>query len=233
MSFNSGSGAPTTIISAYSTNATIQSNVTGAINTWAFDNTGNLTLPGNTFSVNYANGTQVSLGGSYSNADVSAYLASGDNGADIITTANVSASTLTTVGAAGTGNIVGVNYITANYLIGDGSMITNLPTNAPVIETVTSGATITPAALDTQYNVTALAESATFAAPSGTPLDGQKLTIRILDNGTAQTLAWNAIYQVIGTTLPTTTVANKYTYVGCIYNSQSSKWDVVSVAQQA
>jgi hypothetical protein len=31
--------------------------------TWIFDSTGNLTLPGNTFDVNYANGTQVSIGG--------------------------------------------------------------------------------------------------------------------------------------------------------------------------
>lgn len=30
---------------------------------WAFDITGNLTLPGNTFAVNYANGTPVSIGG--------------------------------------------------------------------------------------------------------------------------------------------------------------------------
>lgn len=37
--------------------------VTGNRQTWTFDNTGNMILPGNTFSVNYANGTQVSLGG--------------------------------------------------------------------------------------------------------------------------------------------------------------------------
>jgi len=30
--------------------------------TWRFDNAGNLTLPTNTFAVNYANGTQVPLG---------------------------------------------------------------------------------------------------------------------------------------------------------------------------
>ena len=58
-----GAGAATSIISAYATNALIQTNATGSINTWAFDSTGNLTLPGNTFAVNYANGTQVSLGG--------------------------------------------------------------------------------------------------------------------------------------------------------------------------
>ena len=30
---------------------------------WSFDNSGNLTLPGNTFAVNYANGTQVNISG--------------------------------------------------------------------------------------------------------------------------------------------------------------------------
>jgi len=38
-------------------------NVTAGVNTWVFDNTGNLTLPANTFNINYANGTQVSLVG--------------------------------------------------------------------------------------------------------------------------------------------------------------------------
>ena len=36
---------------------------TGNTKSWTFDNGGNLTLPGNTFAVNYANGTQVQLGG--------------------------------------------------------------------------------------------------------------------------------------------------------------------------
>ncbi len=35
-------------------------------NNWVFDNSGNLTLPNNTFSINYANGTQVPLGGATS-----------------------------------------------------------------------------------------------------------------------------------------------------------------------
>jgi hypothetical protein len=34
---------------------------------WVFDNAGNLTLPGNTFAVNYANGTQVNIGGGSAN----------------------------------------------------------------------------------------------------------------------------------------------------------------------
>ena len=105
--------------------------------------------------------------------------------------------------------------------------------SVPAIGTVTSASTITPTADTTpQYNVTALATAALFAAPSGTPTDGQSLLLRIIDNGSPRALTWNAIYAAIGVTLPVTTVASKYLYVGCIYNAESSKWDVVAVGQQ-
>ena len=104
----------------------------------------------------------------------------------------------------------------------------------PRVNTVASGATITPTAdLSDLYTVTALAAAATIAAPSGTPTNGQRLLLRIKDNGTARALTWNAIYRVIGVTLPTTTVANKTIYVGCIYNSADSFWDVVAETEQA
>jgi hypothetical protein len=106
----------------------------------------------------------------------------------------------------------------------------------PRVTNLLSSATITPPA-DTadQYNVTALAVPATIAIPSGTPVAGQKLTLRIKDDGTARALTWTTSaggYRVIGTALPTTTVASKVVYVGCIYNATESFWDVVSVAQQ-
>lgn len=112
-------------------------------------------------------------------------------------------------------------------------------TPAPILRSTATAsvATITPTS-DTvdQYSVTALAIASTIAAPTGTPIDGQRLTIRIKDNGTAQTLTWTTTsggYRVIGTTLPVTTVAGKTVYIGCIYNSNAVFWDVVSVAQQA
>ena len=40
-------------------------------NTWTFDPSGNLTLPANTFAVNYANGTQVSMGGGGNSSQIS------------------------------------------------------------------------------------------------------------------------------------------------------------------
>jgi hypothetical protein len=123
-----------------------------------------------------------------------------------------------------------------------GRATTDTLTNKRITPRVTSitgaaGGTITPTG-DTadQYNITALGASATFAIPSGTPTDGQKLSIRIEDNGTGRALTWTTSaggYRVIGTTLPTTTTASKTIYVGCIYNSADSFWDVVAVATQA
>lgn len=103
----------------------------------------------------------------------------------------------------------------------------------PKVASTTSSATPTPTGDTAEvYSVTALAVGATFAAPTGTPADGQRLLIRIKDNGSPQTLAWNAAYRAIGTVLPTTTVATKQMYVGCRYNAAASKWDVLAVASE-
>lgn len=102
------------------------------------------------------------------------------------------------------------------------------------VGTTASSSTPTPDAdAHDQYNVTALAAGATFGAPTGTPTDGQKLLIRYKDNGTARTLAFNAIYRAIGVTLPTTTVISKTGYIQCVYNSADTKWDVLAVGVEA
>ena len=102
---------------------------------------------------------------------------------------------------------------------------------------LTTSASITPSSADSdQYNITGLSEPATINPPSGTPINGQRLTIRIKDDGTARALTWvttSGGYRVIGTTLPNNTIATKTTYVGCIYNSTDLFWDVIAVATQA
>ena len=131
-----------------------------------------------------------------------------------------------------TGNLNTAGNITGNYIIGDGSQLTNLPAGLPIVNSITSASTITPVGASSQYEVTALAVGATIAAPSGSPVDAQQLVLRIADNGSSQSLTWDPIYRVVGTTLPTTTVAGKDLYVGCIYNTQRTTWDVVAVSQQ-
>jgi len=105
--------------------------------------------------------------------------------------------------------------------------------NAVVVtpSSTTSGSTITPTLTSTMYIVSALATGATIAAPTGTPSDGQSLIIRIRDNGTSQTLSWNAIYNVIQVTLPTATTISNTHYIGCKYNAATTKWDVLSVGK--
>lgn len=102
------------------------------------------------------------------------------------------------------------------------------------VGTTASSSSLTIAGDDVDmYTVTALAADITINAPSGTPTQGQTLLIRLKDNGTGRLITWNAIFRAIGVTLPTTTTANKTMYVGCVYNTTDSKWDIVSVNEEA
>ena len=104
----------------------------------------------------------------------------------------------------------------------------------PRVVSAASASSLTPSIATADiYAYTALAANLTINAPTGTPLDGDKLMFRFLDNGTGRTLSWNGTYTVIGVTLPTTTTASKTTYVGCIYNANNTRWDVIAVTTQA
>lgn len=92
---------------------------------------------------------------------------------------------------------------------------------------------LTPSAAYAQHQVTALAAALTINAPTGGPIDGQGMLFRFKDNGTARALTWNAIFRVIGVTLPVTTVVSKTMYIGCKYNAADNKWDVLAVGQEA
>lgn len=84
-------------------------------NLWDFNQDGNLTLPGNTFAVNYANGTQVSLDGSNisnGNSNVSIATANGN-----VTIAAVGNTTMTVTGTGA--NITGTLNVTGNVIGGN------------------------------------------------------------------------------------------------------------------
>lgn len=128
------------------------------------------------------------------------------------------ASTDTIVGKATT------DILTNKTMIATSNVVEEITTTA-------SSATPTPTggSLRNLFTITAQAAAAAFAAPSGTPANGNYLTIRILDNGTARALTWNAIYR--GSTdlpLPTTTTLSKTMYMAFRYNSADSKWDYLA-----
>ena len=143
-----------------------QSNVTltaGSYN-WTFDNTGNLTLPGNTFSVNYANGTAVSIGGgsSYGNANVATFLAAyGSNTISTtgsITSGNITGGNVLTAGAlSATGNVTG------NYILGNGALLTGVITSVANINSGTSNVTVTSSGGNISVGIGGTSNVAVFA----------------------------------------------------------------------
>jgi len=84
-----------------------------------------------------------------------------------------------------------------------------------------------------QYNLTALAADATYGAPTGTPHDGQRLLITIVDDGTARALTWASGaggYQTGNerVVLPTTTLVGYRDRTLFLYTEASGMWECLA-----
>jgi len=125
----------------------------------------------------------------------------------------------------------------SKYITYDGTeTLTNKRINARIVSaasyTTDTGTSLNIANCD-EFVITAQAGALKFNNPSGTPVEGQKLIIRIKDNGTACALTYDTQFRSIGNALPTTTVLSKTLYMGLIFNATDTKWDLVAVAQEA
>jgi len=105
----------------------------------------------------------------------------------------------------------------------------------PRITTITSHATPT-INTDNCDAVTITAQAADITSMttnlSGTPVNFQKLIIRIKDDGTARAISWGAKFEAKGVSLPTTTVLSKVLTVGFIYDTVTAKWGCVAAVQE-
>lgn len=123
-------------------------------------------------------------------------------------------------GSAGTNGFTG----SAGFLITSGN------------NGATVSGTITPDSSVGHFNIIGLTGTVTLASPSGPTSDGQKLLLRIKDNGTSRSINWTTgspgSYRAVASTLPTATTSGKVTYVGCVYNAQDSRWDVIAVGTE-
>jgi hypothetical protein len=156
--------------------------------------------------------------------------------ASAISFGSIDASALAYV-ASSTDVALDIQPIAGKNALNDGGSNVNLwVSGRQRTQTVTSAATVTPNAdTDDRVVISAQATGLTLANPSPTTNrhDGQRLVVRIKDNGTPRTIGYGDQYRAIGVTLPTTTVANNAIYLGMIFHSADTKWDVVSVAEEA
>jgi len=144
----------------------------------------------------------------------------------------IPAATNTVAGHATAAQITKLDGITAGANVTTTNVVTL--TNKGITKrevTIASSATPTPNSDITDiYTITALAEPATFGAPSGTPTQGQALIIRAKDDGTPRALAYNVIYREgEDIKFPTLTIAGKTMYLALMWNSTDSKWDLTGV----
>jgi hypothetical protein len=111
------------------------------------------------------------------------------------------------------------------------------PTPPAIVRTVAApyAATVTPNANTTDVlNIAALTGAITIAAPTGAPVDGQVLTIRMLQDATGtRVVTWNAIYAFgtdVTAAMDPTTGNAKWERI-FEYNSTDVKWRATGIVR--
>ena len=122
--------------------------------------------------------------------------------------------------------------------IGDGKIPSWVLMMAAMLPTTTTITSAAAPAIDTdttdEFVILALATNITSFTTNltGTPVNGQSLIVRILDDGTPRSISWGSAFASRGVSLPITTVAGKYLYVGLVWNSTALTWDCLSAPQE-
>ena len=113
---------------------------------------------------------------------------------------------------------------------------------APRVSTLSAPSSITVNSDNyDQYVITGLNTTSgapcTISIDGGTPVDGQRLLFRILDDGTSRYFSFatgsSKSYRWVGMSAQTLTTPSKVLYLGAFYNASAQRWDIVAIAQEA
>jgi hypothetical protein len=135
---------------------------------------------------------------------------------------------------------VGIVVLTASDVGAPSGSGTSTNTNTgdqtfipPRVLNIVSSSTVTATNLIDIVTITSQEEDLELANPTGDFVEGQSLIFRIKDDGVSRLIGYGLNFRAIGVTLPTATVSNKITYLGCIYNSTDNKFDIVGTCTEA
>lgn len=104
-----------------------------------------------------------------------------------------------------------------------------LPTE-PSPKIITSTASLTPVVgTDEFIAVNALAEPMTINNPTGTAVEGQTITFKIIASGGGHTLTWGNKYTQFSAGIPNTAVDGTPMYIYTTYDAFLDLWRVINV----
>jgi hypothetical protein len=147
-----------------------------------------------------------------------------------ISTIELGAATDTTLARVGAGQISveGVNVVTTAST----DTLTNkrVTTRFTTVASTTTSVTIDVSTTD-MHITTAQAGALLYNNPTGTPTEGQKLIIRIKDDGIGvRALTYGTQFRASSDlALPSTTILGKTLYMGFCWNATDSKFDLLAV----
>lgn len=208
-------------------------NTSGAVATVQISGGSGVAVPNNKITMVYADGTGVRQMFDYVPdltvntlaVNTALPLASGGTGVNAISNGIVTSdgSSLGSV-AAPAGDLVGTTAV---------QTLTNKTIQSRIsLNSFFSGPTFNPDNANFDMLIaTSQFANLTFGPATSPPFNGQKMIFRVTASSTI-TVAFDlgsSGYRAIGVTLPTSLAAGLTMYIGCIWNSTISKWDVIAV----
>jgi len=172
------------------------------------------------------------------------------NNSGVYTTGTINAASHTIGGTfiANTTQLTITTPMSANGSVGTSGFIlaSNGATGSPywrdtvrVLSQASAASVTIDGTLYDTYIFTALAADLTFNA-STLATNGEKVLIRIKDNGAARALTWASStsaggFRAIGLSLPAITTAGKTLYIGLVYNTDGATavWDAIAYTIEA